>query len=260
MVPGTVRHYPCIRTTLAPTLDGLLEEPLLIDGKKVENPWRRAPWSDAFLDIEGPSMPSPCYATWMKMLWDTEFLYVAAFIVEPDLWGTIDKNDMVIFSQHDFEIFIDPDGDMASYYEIEFNILGSIFDLYMDKEYRLGGTAHPEWDCEGIQGVVNCVGTANNSTDTDKCWTVEIKIPFKCLRPPKTVSNDRAENIRDGDFPSEGEKWRMNFSRVEWQLEKVGSTYVKKPGTSEFNWVWTPQWAVDMHRLEHWGVVEFISK
>ena len=191
------------------------------------------------------------------MLWDDENLYVAAYIEEPNLWGTMDKRDMVLFHQHDFEIFIDPDGDLASYYEIEFNILGTIFDLYLDKEYRLGGNAHPEWNCEGIQGVVNQIGKANDSTDVDRSWTVEMKIPFQCLRPPKTVTGDIAENIRNGDSPSVGEEWRMNFSRVEWQLEKVGTGYVKKPGTKEDNWVWTPQWAVDMHRLEHWGVVKF---
>jgi len=257
MVPGTEHHYPCIKTNVAPKLDGLLEEPVWVEGVWQQNPWNNAPWSEPFLDIEGPTKPDPRYGTWMKMLWDDENLYVAAYIEEPNLWGTMDKPDMVLFHQNDFEIFIDPDGDLASYYEIEFNILGTIFDLYLDKEYRLGGNAHPEWNCEGIQGVVNQIGKANDSTDVDRSWTVEMKIPFQCLRPPKTVTGDIAENIRNGDSPSVGEEWRMNFSRVEWQLEKVGTGYVKKPGTKEDNWVWTPQWAVDMHRLEHWGVVKF---
>jgi hypothetical protein len=25
----------------------------------------------------------------------------------------------------------------------------------------------------------------------------------------------------------------------------------------EDNWVWTPQWAVDMHLPQHWGTVTF---
>ena len=49
----------------------------------------------------------------------------------------------------------------------------------------------------------------------------------------------------------------MNFSRVEWQLEKVGDGYLKKPGTNADNWAWTPQWAVDMHQLDHWGEIVF---
>ena len=191
------------------------------------------------------------------MLWDDENLYIGAYLEEPHLWGTYDKHDMVVFHEHDFEVFIDPDGNKESYYELEFNVIGTIFDLYLDREYRLGGTAHHQWNCEGIEGEISKFGTANNSTDTDKGWQIEIKIPFRCLRPPSHVQNDGPENIRAGDSPAIGEKWRMNFSRVEWQLEKVGDGYLKKPGTNADNWAWTPQWAVDMHQLDHWGEIVF---
>jgi hypothetical protein len=247
IVPGTVRRYPCRRTDTVPTLDGLLDD----------GPWKTAPWSESFVDIEGWNKPTPRYATWFKMLWDDEYLYIGAYLEEPHLWGTYDKHDMVVFHEHDFEVFIDPDGNKESYYELEFNVIGTIFDLYLDREYRLGGAAHHEWNCEGIQGEISKFGTANNSTDTDKGWQIEIKIPFRCLRPPSTVQNDGPENIRHGDSPAIGEKWRMNFSRVEWQLEKVGDGYVKKPGTNADNWAWTPQWAVDMHQLDHWGEIVF---
>ena len=255
LVPGTVRHYSCrtLRGTLE--MDGLLDEAV----------WKSVAWSEPFIDIEGSNKPAPRYATWMKMLWDDNYLYIAAYIEEPHLWATMDKRDMVIFHENDFEIFIDPqyqnfkgpEANKQSYYELEFNVIGTLFDLYLTKEYRLGGSAHPEWNCEGIDGQIKKWGTSNNAADTDKGWTVEIKIPFKCLRPPATVTNDETENIRNGDKPSVGDEWRMNFSRVEWQLEKVGNDYVKKPGTKEDNWVWSPQWTVDMHQLEHWGVVTF---
>ncbi len=248
IVPGTVRRYPCRRTDTVPIiLDGLLDD----------GPWKTAPWSESFVDIEGWNKPTPRYATWFKMLWDDENLYIGAYLEEPHLWATYDKYDMVVFHEHDFEVFIDPDGNKESYYELEFNVIGTIFDLYLDREYRLGGTAHHQWNCEGIEGAISKFGTANNSIDTDKGWQIEIKIPFRCLRPPSNVQNDGPENIRDGDSPAIGEKWRMNFSRVEWQLEKVGDGYVKKPGTNADNWAWTPQWAVDMHQLDHWGEIVF---
>lgn len=247
IVPGTVRRYPCRRTDTVPALDGLLDD----------GPWKTAPWSESFVDIEGWNKPTPRYATWFKMLWDDENLYIGAYLEEPHLWATYDKYDMVVFHEHDFEVFIDPDGNKESYYELEFNVIGTIFDLYLDREYRLGGTAHHQWNCEGIEGAISKFGTANNSIDTDKGWQIEIKIPFRCLRPPSHVQNDGPENIRDGDSPAIGEKWRMNFSRVEWQLEKVGDGYVKKPGTNADNWAWTPQWAVDMHQLDHWGEIVF---
>ena len=255
MVPGAVRHYSCRKLAVSLKPDEVLDDAA----------WKIAPWSEPFLDIEGSRKPEPRHATWMKMLWDNNYLYVAAYLQDPDLWATMDKRDMVVFHENDFEVFIDPEyqnfkGSQAntqSYYELEFNVIETIFDLYLSREYRLGGIAHPEWNCEGIQVHTKKYGTANNSTDTDTGWMIEIRIPFKCLRPPATVAGDTAENIRAGDSPEVGDKWRMNFSRVQWQLEKVGAGYVKKPGTKEDNWVWTPQWAVDMHRLEHWGVVKF---
>jgi hypothetical protein len=57
--------------------------------------------------------------------------------------------------------------------------------------------------------------------------------------------------------PRDGDQWRVNFSRVEWQHEIDGSHYRKVPGTKEDNWVWSPQGAIDMHRPERWGYVQF---
>jgi hypothetical protein len=47
---------------------------------------------------------------------------------------------------------------------------------------------------------------------------------------------------------------------VEWLHDVVGGTYRKIAGKSEDNWVWSPQWVVDMHRPELWGYVQFSSR
>jgi hypothetical protein len=63
--------------------------------------------------------------------------------------------------------------------------------------------------------------------------------------------------------PQPGEQWRVNFSRVQWQVDVAGGKYVKrlKPGSQdplpEDNWVWSPQGAVNMHMPEQWGFVQF---
>ena len=57
--------------------------------------------------------------------------------------------------------------------------------------------------------------------------------------------------------PRIGDAWRINFSRVEWQITRTNNKYQKLPNTKEDNWVWSPQGVIDMHQPEHWGFVEF---
>jgi hypothetical protein len=154
-------------------------------------------------------------------------------------------------------VFIDPDGDGAGYYEIEMNAKGTIFDLYLHKAYRDGGPALHGWNCTGADGGVHVQGTLNASADADRGWSVEIAIPWASLVPPAGAPKGSAEEARLGSPPGLGDTWRMNFSRVQWPLVKTSDGYAKEPGAKEDNWVWTPQWAVDMHRPEHWGRVRF---
>src|SRR5262249_8543735 len=44
--------------------------PLVIDGKLNDEAWKAAPWSDAFVDIEGDQKSRPRHRTRVKMLWD----------------------------------------------------------------------------------------------------------------------------------------------------------------------------------------------
>src|SRR4029079_13113116 len=63
--------------------------------------------------------------------------------------------------------------------------------------------------------------------------------------------------------PAAGDRWRINFSRGEWQTDVRDGKYAKriKPGSTdplaEDNWVWSPQGAIDMHMPERWGYVQF---
>jgi hypothetical protein len=59
--------------------------------------------------------------------------------------------------------------------------------------------------------------------------------------------------------PRAGDQWRVNFSRVEWLTAEDGKASRKVPGRREDNWVWSPQGAVDMHRPERWGYVQFAN-
>jgi hypothetical protein len=243
--PFAPRRYVAYRAPSRLTVDGKLDEP----------GWAAAAWSDLFVDIEGDSRPGPRFRTRAKMLWDEEYFYVAAEMEEPDLWGTLTARDSVIFHDNDFEVFIDPDGDTHAYYELEVNALGTPWDLMLIKPYRDGGPAINAWDIAGLKLGLDVRGTVNRPGDRDDGWTAEIAMPWQILR----------EAAPDQKAPRPGDRWRVNFSRVEWQVDVADGRYAKrlKPGSKdplpESNWVWSPQGAINMHMPERWGYVQFSS-
>lgn len=226
------------------------EKPPVIDGKLDDDAWKAAPWSDDFVDIEGDKKPKPRHRTRMKMLWNAKGLYIAAEMEEPHLWATLTQHDAVIFQDPDFEVFLDPDGDNHLYGELELNAKNTTWDLLLSKPYKDGGKALNGWEIIGLKTAVALDGTLNNPADTDKGWTVEIFWPWDGL---KEMSNA-------GTPPKDGDRWRINFSRVEWDTTVENGQYVKVKGKPEHNWVWSPQGVIDMHRPERWGYLQFSAK
>jgi hypothetical protein len=224
--------------------------PIVIDGDLKDAAWDAAPWTDAFVDIEGDKKPKPRFRTRVKMLWDDEALYIAAELEEPHVWATLKEHDSVIFQDHDFEVFLDPDGDNHLYGELELNALNTTWDLLLTKPYRDGGHAINAWEITGLKTAVKIDGTLNDSRDKDKGWTLEIKWPWKGLTE---LVNSKLTPIP----PKDGDQWRINFSRVEWDMEIVDGKYQKVKNRPEYNWVWSPQGVIDMHRPERWGYLQF---
>ena len=233
-------EYICRRTN----------ESMVIDGRLNERAWRKAKGTETFVDIEGDAKPRPRFATRVKMLWNDEYLFIAAEMEEPHVWATLTKRDSIIFHDNDFEVFIDPNGDRDEYYEIEINALNTVWDLFLPKPYRDGGKAQHDWDLTGLRTGVAIQGTLNDPRDRDRGWTVEMALPWKSL----------AQYAHRPTPPADSDTWRINFSRVEWQTEIVDGKYRKLPNTKEDNWVWSPQGVVDMHRPEKWGVVRFTTR
>lgn len=235
------RHYVTHFTEQAPKIDGDLDEEV----------WQQAGWTELFTDIEGDKRPVPTYPTRVKMVWDNEYLYIAAELKETHVWANLTKHDEVVFHDNDFEVFIDPDNDTHQYFEIEVNARNTIFDLFLSKPYRNNNGALIAWDLHGLKSAVQVQGTLNNPSDTDESWTVEMAIPFRSV----TVGNHTR-------VPDEGTLWRINFSRVQWEVDAVNGTYVKRKGEDgkplpEYNWVWSPQGVINMHLPERWGYLYF---
>src|SRR6267154_6658070 len=155
--------------------------PVTVDGNLDEAAWQAVPWTKDFRDIEGDTRPKPRFRTHVKMLWDDEYLYVAAQLEEPHVWATITQHDAVIFNDNDFEVFIDPDSDSHNYYEFEMNALNTGWDLLLKKPYKDGGPALNSWEIPGLKTAVHVDGTLNDPKDTDNGWSVELAIPWSVL-------------------------------------------------------------------------------
>ncbi len=240
MQPIVPRGYLCRHTAT----------PIVVDGKLDDAAWASAPWTRDFVDIQDGARPKPRFRTRAKLLWDDDYLYIAAELEEPHVWATLTRHDSVIFQDPDFEVFIDPAGDTHDYYEFEMNALNTSWDLMLDKPYMDQGTPDNAWDIPGLKTAVHIDGTLNNPADTDQGWTVEIAFPWKVL----------SQHALHAGPPTEGEQWRLDFSRVEWQITTNGGVYKKVPGTPEDNWIWSPPGVVDMHRPEMWGLLQFTRR
>ena len=237
----TPRQYTALFTT----------NPPIIDGKIEDRAWQNAAWTENFKDIEGDGKPAPTWNTRAKMTWTSEGLFIAAELLEPHVWAYLNNHDDIVFYDNDFEVFIDPDNDTHRYYEIEINAVNTIFDLFMPKPYRNSSGAMFAYNTPGMKTAINIQGTLNNPNDIDKGWTVEMFIPFTAV----TMGNV-------AKIPADGEFWRIDFSRVEWDVEVKDGKYVKLKGANgrnlpEHNWVWSPQGVINMHFPERWGYLFF---
>ena len=230
-------------------------EKIIIDGLANEASWQLALFSDSFIDIEGVEIPK--YDTKMKLLWDENYLYVFAQMEEPHIWGDLTLRDTIIFYNNDFEVFISPSGTTRNYGEIEINASGTVWDLLLDRPYRDKGKAINHWNLDSLKSAIHIEGSINNHSDIDSFWTVETAIPMKALMELK--------NKKQPLLLEEGEQWRINFSRVEWDYDIVGEVYQRKKEKNnklqrEYNWVWSNQNVINMHEPEKWGIIQFTTE
>lgn len=265
MTNAEVVPYTCYRT----------RERLAIDGRLAEAAWQKAPKSPRFVDMV-TGQPG-FYDTRAAALWDDENLYVAFWVQEPFVEGTLMQRDATIFQENDVEVFIDG-GD--TYYEFELNALNTVyevffiwqdayykfrlpeFDVFTHQAYTFGGNhdrdaatfwrgTHPrglrwaftDWDFPGLRSAVHIQGTLNDNRDLDEGWTVAIAFPWAGM---KHLAQGRSLP------PQEGDEWRIFFGR--FQKLRVGHT-IASPA-----WSWTPIGDGDNHLPERFTPVKFSNQ
>lgn len=164
----------------------------------------------------------PAQATWFKIAWTGYELRVLFHAEDTDAWATHTAHDAPLYEEEVVEIFLDPVGDLESYFEIEVNPLNAVCDLVL-RRVRNGWRKDFGWHCEGLKTTV---------TKNETAWTTEIAIPFGSLGP---------------GLPAAGKPWRANFYRIDrpknspWELS-----------------AWSPTGQPLFHVREKFGFLEFV--
>lgn len=252
---GLVQQYHHLLTDPEGYVVYRATSPITIDGIPDEAAWQNATVITNFRDISGDGFPLPLYRTTARILWDDQYLYVAAELEEPNVWAYNTQHDQIIYEEPDFEVFIDPDNDCQNYYEMEANARGTILDLFLTKPYRtaFGTYINFGWDAPGVKVATHIDGTLNDASNIDKGWSIEFAIPYKAIN-----------NIYD-TLITAGSYWRLGFSRVEWQTQIVNGIISRLQTDTgsfvpEYNWTWPATGQINMHMPERWNYIYFSDK
>lgn len=164
----------------------------------------------------------PKQGTTVLLAWNSAELRVLFEAADREAWATLRERDTPLYTEEVVELFLDPVGDLESYFEIEVNPLNAVLDLVLRKN-RSGYLKDFGWDCEGLRTMVQ---------KSDAGWAAELSIPFRSLL---------------AEPPTQGARWRVNFCRID-----------RPPGTPRELSAWSPTGRPNFHTPERFGELEFV--
>jgi hypothetical protein len=167
----------------------------------------------------------PMQATRLRTAWNAHEWRVLFQMDDAKPWATLTRRDGPLWTEEVIEVFIDPVGDLESYFEVEVNPLGTVTDLVLR---RTCSGWHKEfgWHVAGFESRVRPAPGG---------WEAELSIPFAAVVP---------------ESPAIGQLWRVNFLRIDRALG---------PGSEAELSGWSPTGKRNFHRPERFGVIEFCA-
>lgn len=166
----------------------------------------------------------PEQGTWVKLAHNAQDWRVLFHAEDTDAWATLTARDALLYTEETVEIFVDPVGDLASYFELEINPLNAVCDLML-RRTRSGLRKEFAWHCAGLRSTVR---------KTDTAWISELAIPFS------SVSVDAP--------PAAGAVWRVNFLRIDRPRHRERELSA-----------WSPTFRPNFHIPERFGFLEFVG-
>lgn len=176
-------------------------QPISIDGKRDEVAWQNAPSVGDFVFTWWNEGDGERQQTDAKMLWDDNYLYVSFYCDDKDVKATRTERDSDVYRDDCVEVFASPEIEHPeNYFNLEVNAHGAVLDNYR----RQGKEPEQAWNPEGMRIACSVQGTLNESSDTDRGWTMEMAIPFRLFA-----------HVLTNGHPQLGDRWRLNLNRLE---------------------------------------------
>jgi|JI9StandDraft_2_1071091.scaffolds.fasta_scaffold02497_6 uncharacterized repeat protein (TIGR03806 family) len=188
----------------SPYLCQFTSAPPNIDGNGADMAWESAEtiknFRMAWLGEEGNKRIG---STEAKILWDRDYVYFWAKLVDQDLQSTVKERDGQTWNDDVFEVFLKPSKEHGGYYEFHVTPGNVQMDLYIPKR---GPNAYQEFrlkDAFDFQSAVRIEGTLEDRADTDDFWEVEFRLAWE-------------DFAATGGRPEPGETWTYSLCRYDF--------------------------------------------
>ncbi|HOF41935.1 MAG TPA: carbohydrate-binding family 9-like protein [Candidatus Hydrogenedentes bacterium] len=212
-----------------------IDEPLTIDGRLDEPAWQRASVFNRFF-VFRPANGSFASPTVLRMLWDSEYLYLAYECEDEDIWSFSDQPDDSLWNGDVVEFFVKPFRDQTFYYEFVMAPNGALFDACYPSRGAGGANRFKTWD-SGARIATTINGTDNNHRDDDQGYIVEIAIPWAAFR--------------EAGKPAIGTEWTFGAFRYDYSKLFQDPLLLKSfPGDAPHGF----------HSYEKYGEMRFVSQ
>ena len=222
----SARTFPCLRATKPPTIDGKLDE----------EDWKNAPKQKFVIGwAKNPKDQEPAHGATVRMLWDDDYIYFAGELEDVDIFADVTKHDGDTWTNDCFELFIKPNAANPVYFEFHVTAANVTTDIKYPYPGKKPDAESVGWDSH-MKSAVQIDGTLNKRDDTDKGWTVEIRIPW----------SDFADIAAR---PKAGERWAFCAGRYDY----TG----KEPPVNSATALLTQ---CNFHRVQEYDWIEFVDK
>ncbi len=210
---------------------------ITVDGKADEAAWSAAPTSSRFVSAEGG--PPLSEETRARLLYDDQYLYVFIEAADSDVYSPYTGHDDSLWKADVVELFIDADRNRSGYVELQVNPNNAQFDAWFP--VGRGQRSDVLWSAD-MKSAVKISGTANERSDHDAGWDVELAIPLAAVR------GRAGDEMKLAIPPAIGDSWALNIVRVEGA--KPGADRVAAAA-------WSPIRYSDFHGLDRLLTVTF---